>query len=240
MEEKVFPVTGKLRVFLGWLQNHGLLHFDSRGMGGVSQTFPFFHNYALTYAVSCWGNYTVKGSTPRYWQDRDSEFNQLPVYTTPAHPLHNPRFQLLTKMALNDFAMTPTRSEYKNRPNLSKVKCLDLYVSRKRDGYFFVVFVLDTSFVPPAVFRLGKRDTPMRAEWQEVSNPKIFFSTSPQQIIHCVNPLDVAGDFTGGQPEPMPPFLLMRDVCIANDYFLDTERGLVHVPNLVLRRLGIL
>jgi len=239
-------MTGKsinlngVRVYIGRLQNHGLVHFSSSEMNGVSQTFPYFHNSALNYAISGMENFISTGTVPAYALDWEGEFMRFPVYVLPAHPLHQPQYQLLNKATVDDVHMTPNCIERINSPSLMMVSYLDTYC-QPRGGFWTAAFVFEPDFNLPAVFRLGKRDTPIRAKWKLVENPVVFFSEDAVSVSHLVNPLDVAGDFQEGIPIAMPPHFLMNQVVIANDYFLQyNEKGSIHIPQIVLKRIHLL
>ena len=77
-----------VRVFAGRLYNHDYLWFSSNEISKVSITQPVLHNYALCYAISQRSYGAYLGSTPKYVEDPDGEFNAMPLYATPAHADH--------------------------------------------------------------------------------------------------------------------------------------------------------
>lgn len=228
-----------VRVFAGRLYNHDYLWFSSNEISKVSTTQPFLHNYALCYALSQRSHRFCVGSTPRYAVDADGEFDEMPLYASPAHASSVQR-TTITFNAVDSLTLTTGDSKRMNSPNLGKRVYLNLLwehpnVERPQLGYEFYVFTFD-SYLLPTVVRLGKKGTPIRARWEELHNAVAVFRERPQRPTHVVNPLDVSGRVVSYDPVSIPPHLLLRTVTLEQDWFVFSGRHAVHVPKRVISR----
>jgi CRISPR-associated protein Csc1 len=230
-----------VRVFAGRLYNHDYLWFSSNEISKVSTTQPFLHNYALCYALSQRSYRVCIGSTPKYVEDPDKEFGAMPLYATPAHASSVQR-TTITFNAVDSLTLTTGDSKQMNTPNLGKRVYLNLLWEqpdreRPQLGYEFYVFTFD-GYRLPSAFRLGKKGTPVRVRWEELSNAMAVFREQPQRPTHVVNPLDVSGRVVSYDPVSIPPHLLLRTVTLEQDWFVFNGRHAVHVPKRVIARAG--
>lgn len=242
MNEPIDLNARGVRLFHGRLYNHDYLWFSSNEISRVSTTQPFVHNYALCYALSLRSYGVYAGSSPCYVDDPDGEFNAMPVYATPARAAHVER-TTLTFNAVNDLSLTTGESGSLNTPTLGKRVCINLQwepleATRPRRGYECYIFTFD-NYTLPGAFRLGKKGAPVRARWQEITNPIAAFHASAMHPSHAVNPLDVSGRRETFDIIFMPPHTIMRDGTIADDWFVQSGHHCVHVPRRVLLRMGV-
>jgi len=234
-----------VRLFAGRLYNHDYLWFSSTEISKVSTTLPIIHNYALTYALASFSYAAYWGNTPRYMQD----LPQMPLYVTPAMS-ENTRRTTITYNAVDSLSLRTDVGPSVNTPNLGWRVYLDLmYESdntpKPAKGYTFYAFVFvkehEARFGdsrPQAVFRLGKKGTPVRVRWQEVTSPVAVFREEPTRPGHLVNPLDVGGQVRSFDVVNIPPHLLFRSVEIAGDWFIFGGGAPIHLPKTVRERIG--
>jgi CRISPR-associated protein Csc1 len=231
-----------VRLFAGRLYNHDYLWFSSNEISKVSATAPFLHNYALCYALAQRSHRTSIGSMPKYAVDAENEFGSMPLYPTPAQATNVER-TTITFNAVDALTLTTGDSKSMNTPNLGKRIYLNLQwesldLKRPRLGYEFYVFTFGDYRLPSA-FRLGKKGTPVRVRWNELSNAVALFREKSERPSHIINPLDVNGQITRYEPISIPPHLLMRSVTLEQDWFVFNEQHVVHVPRRVLARLNV-
>ena len=237
-----------VRVFVGRLYNHDYLWFSSNEISKVSTTQPILHNYALCYAISQRSYGVYLGSTPKYVEDPDGEFNSMPLYATPAHADHpdNISHTTITFNAVDSRTLTTGDSKSMNTPNLGKRVYIDpawesTEIERPEKGYQFYIFTFD-SYRPPGVARLGKKGASMRIRWEEVPQPVAIYREDEQSPTHPINPLDVNGHLVSYDPVMIPPHLLFRTATLAEDWWLFFSAGRVrhtiHLPKRVLNRIG--
>ena len=237
-----------VRVFAGRLYNHDYLWFSSNEISKVSTTQPILHNYALCYAISQRSYGIYLGSTPKYVEDPEGEFNAMPLYATPAHaisPEHVSR-TTITFNAVDSRTLTTGDSKSMNTPNLGQRVYIDPAwesegVERPEKGYQCYVFTFDNSR-PPAVVRLGKKGASMRIRWDEVPQPVAIYREDEQSPTHPINPLDVNGHLVSYEPVMIPPHLLFRTATLTEDWWLffnvGRTRHTIHLPKRVLNRTG--
>lgn len=231
-----------VRLYNGRLYNHDYLWFSSNEISKVSITQPVLHNYALSYALSQRSYRAYIGSAPRYAEDPDGEFGSMPLYATPAQTSLVQR-TTITFNALDELTLTTGDSKSMNTPNLGKRVYLNLLWEQQSGkqpklGYEFYVFVFGDYHLP-SVFRLGKKGTPVRVFWHEITNPIVLFRDQEVQPSHIVNPLDITGQLISYEPFSIPPHLLLRTVTIRADWFVFSGPHAVHVPKRVLARAGV-
>lgn len=232
-----------VRVFAGRLYNHDYLWFSSNEISKVSTTQPILHNYALCYALSQRSYGVYVGSTPKYVEDPDGEFGAMPLYATPAHAdAENVTRTTITFNAIDTRTLTTGDSKKLNTPNLGKRVYLDLQwegrdAERPRKGYTFYVFTFDR-YRLPGVVRLGKKGTPVRLRWEEISSPLALFREGQQRSTHLINPLDVNGRVVSYDPVMILPHLLLRTATLAEDWWVFRDRHAIQVPKRVLTRIG--
>lgn len=230
-----------VRVFAGRLYNHDYLWFSSNEISKVSTTLPILHNYALCYALSQRSYRTFVGSTPKYVEDAEGEFGAMPLYATPAFASQVQR-TTITFNAVDALTLTTGDSKTMNTPNMGKRVYLNLLwelrdAEKPQLGYEFYVFTFD-DYRLPRVFRLGKKGSPVRVRWEELSNAVAVFRDQSQRPSHVVNPLDVSGKMVSYEPIAIPPHLLLRNATLEQDWFVFSGRHAVHVPKRVLARAG--
>ena len=230
-----------VRVFAGRLYNHDYLWFSSNEISKVSTTLPILHNYALCYALSQRSYRTFVGSTPKYAEDAEGEFGAMPLYATPAFASQVQR-TTITFNAVDALTLTTGDSKTINTPNMGKRVYLNLLwelrdAEKPQLGYEFYVFTFD-DYRLPRVFRLGKKGSPVRVRWEELSNAVAVFRDQSQRPSHVVNPLDVNGKVVSYEPIAIPPHLLLRNVTLEQDWFVCSGRHAVHVPKRVLVPAG--
>ena len=237
-----------VRVFAGRLYNHDYLWFSSTEISKVSTTQPILHNYALCYAISQRSYGVCLGSTPKYVEDPDGEFNAMPLYATPAHA-NSPEYVSLTTITFNAVdsrTLTTGDSKSMNTPNLGKRVYIDpaweaTEAERPEKGYQFYVFTFDNSH-PPGVIRLGKKGASIRIRWEEVPQPVALYREDEQSPTHPINPLDVNGQLVSYNPVMIPPHLLFRTATLIEDWWLffnvGRARHTIHLPKRVLSRIG--
>lgn len=237
---KSIPISKRgVRLYHGRLYNHDYLWFSSNEISKVSITQPVLHNYALCYALSQRTYRTFVGSMPRYAEDPEGEFGSMPVYATPGQAIYTQR-TTVTFNALDELTLTTGDSKRMNTPNLGKRVYLNLLWEKPDNkrlelGYEFYVFVFG-DYRLPAVFRLGKKGTPVRVLWQELADVTAVLRDEAVQPTHIVNPLDVTGQLISYEPLSIPPHLLLKTVTIRDDWFVFAGRHVVHVPKRVLER----
>lgn len=230
-----------VRVFAGRLYNHDYLWFSSNEISKVVTTLPVLHNYALCYALSHRSYRVCTGSTPKYVEDAEGEFGAMPLYATPAQAKSVQR-TTITFNAIDSLTLTTGDSKAFNTPNLGKRVHLNL-VWEPHDaqcpqlGYEFYVFTFDGYNLPRA-FRLGKKGTPVRVRWEELSSAQAVLQEQPQRPTHVINPLDVSGQLVSYDPVAIPPHLLLRTATLQHDWFVLSGRHVVHVPKRVMARVG--
>lgn len=234
-----------VRLFAGRLYNHDYLWFSSTEISKVSTTLPVIHNYALTYALASFSYAAYWGNTPRYFED----LPQMPLYVTPAIS-ESARRTTITYNAVDSLSLRTDVGPSVNTPNLGWRVYLDpVYepadIPRPGKGYTFYAFVFVKEHEawfgnarPQAVFRLGKKGTPVRVWWQEVLNPVALFRQEPTRPGHLVNPLDVGGQVRSFDVISIPPHLLFRSVEIAGDWFIFGGGMPIHLPKIVRERMG--
>lgn len=232
-----------VRVFYGRLYNHDYLWFSSNEISKVSMTQPLLHNYALCYALAQKSYRIYIGSIPKYTENWEEEFSTIPVYATPGRAIQISR-TAITFNAVDSLTLTTGDSKRLNTPNLGKRVYIDpvwepLDLKHPEHGYEFYVFTFN-DYQLPSVFRLGKKGASVRVRWSEISNPISIFREQPQHPTHIVNPLDITGRLVSYDPISIPPHLLLRSVVLADDWFIFNSRHVVHVPKLVLKRVGCL
>lgn len=240
MSNSVLLKKQGVRLYHGRLYNHDYLWFSSNEISKVSITQPVLHNYALCYALSQRSYRAYIGSTPRYAEDPDGEFGNMPLYATPGQASFIQR-TTITFNALDELTLTTGDSKSMNTPNLGKRVYLNLLWeqqdSRRPElGYEFYVFVFNDYHLP-SVFRLGKKGSPVRVRWQELANATAIFREEAVQPSHIINPLDMAGQLISYEPFSIPPHLLLRTVTLRADWFIFSGRHVVHVPKRVLARM---
>src|SRR5207248_929723 len=155
---------------------------------------------------------TCVGSTPKYVEDPDTEFGELPLYTTPAEATSVQR-TMITFNAIDDLTLTTGDSKGMNTPNLGKRVYLNLLweardAERPQQGYGFYAFTFG-DYCLPSVCRVGKKGTPARVRWAELPNPLAMFRDEPQRPTHPVNPLDASGILRNYDIIAIPPHWLM-------------------------------
>lgn len=229
-----------IRLYHGRLYNHDYLWFSSNEISNVSITQPVLHNYALCYALSQRSYRAFTGSMPRYAEDPKGEFGTMPLYATPGQASNIQR-TTITFNALDELTLTTGDSKKMNTPNLGKRVYLNLLweqqdIRRPELGYEFYVFVFN-DYRLPSVFRLGKKGTPVRVWWEELSNARAVFREDAVQPSHLINPLDIAGRLISFEPISIPPHLLLRTATLKEDWFIFSGRHIVHVPKRVLARM---
>lgn len=234
-----------VRLFAGRLYNHDYLWFSSTEISKVSTTLPVIHNYALTYALASFSYAASWGNMPRYLND----LPRMPLYATPA-ACEVARRTTLTYNAVDSLSLRTDVGPSVNTPNLGWRVYLDpIYessdTSKPTKGYAFYAFVFVKACEavfgdsrPQAVFRLGKKGTPVRVRWQEVTNPVAVFRDEPTRPGHLVNPLDVSGQVKSFDLVNIPPHLLFRRVEIAGDWFIFGTGAPIHLPKTVRERIG--
>lgn len=230
-----------VRVFAGRLYNHDYLWFSSNEISKVSTTLPILHNYALCYALSQRSHRICVGSTPKYAEDANGEFDAMPLYATPAFASQVQR-TTITFNAVDALTLTTGDSKTMNTPNMGKRVYLNLLwelrdTEKPQLGYEFYVFAFD-DYRLPRVFRLGKKGSPVRVRWEELPNAVAVFREQSQRPSHVVNPLDVNGKLISYEPISIPPHLLLRNVTLDQDWFVFSGRHAVQVPKRVLTRIG--
>lgn len=239
LDKTTVKLAGKVRVFAGQLYNHDYLWFSSTEISQTSTTWPFLHNYALSYALSQFERSSFLGSVPTY----ESDLNQMPLYTTPA-VASNVKTTLITYNALDSITMRTDIGPNVNTPKLGKRRYLDpVYEDQEIEkpdfGYSFYAFTFGGE-MPRSVFRLGKKGCSVRVRWSEIEWATAEWSDEPVRPSHPVNPLDVGGKIVRFDPVLLPPHLLMRVADIQGDWFV--RRGgkhLIHVPKRVAARVGL-
>jgi CRISPR-associated protein Csc1 len=230
-----------VRVFAGRLYNHDYLWFSSNEISKVSTTQPILHNYALCYALSQ-GSYRVCiGSTPKYVEDPNGEFDAMPLYATPAHATNVTR-TTITFNAVDTLTQTTGDSKTLNTPNWGKRVYLDPVwegadVERPCRGYEFYVFTFG-GYSLPSVVRLGKKGAAARVRWDEIPSPVAMWREGQHRSSHPINPLDVNGLVVSYDPITIPPHLLLRTAALAEDWWVFSGRHAIHVPKRVLTRVG--
>lgn len=230
-----------VRVFAGRLYNHDYLWFSSNEISKVSTTQPILHNYALCYALSQRSYRVCIGSTPKYVEDPDGEFNAMPLYTTPAHSTNITR-TTITFNAVDSLTLTTGDSKKVNTPNLGKRVYLDPIwegadEQRPSKGYTFYAYTFD-DYCLPSVIRIGKKGAPVRVWWREIPSPVALFRKDPQRPTHPINPLDVNGRVVSYVPIMIPPHLLLQTALLKEDWWVFNEAHAIHVPKRVLTRIG--
>lgn len=229
-------LAGRVRVFAGRLYNHDYLWFSSNEISKVSATLPVLHNYALCYALSGFERGVAWGSVPHYTED----LAQMPLYVTPAAA----DFVERTTITFNALDSLTLRTDVKpnvNTPDLGKRVYLNLMyegigVERPESGFRFYAFIFDGS-EPRSVTRLGKKGCPMRVRWEEIERPVARFVEDIRRPSHPVNPLDVAGRPVRFDAIQVPPHLLLRLAEIQGDWFIERGLHVIHVPQIVMRRI---
>lgn len=234
-----------VRLFAGRLYNHDYLWFSSTEISKISTTLPVIHNYALAYALASFSYAVYWGNTPRYIQD----LPQMPLYVTPAMS-ENARRTTITYNAVDSLSLRTDVGPSVNTPNLGWRVYLDLmYESgntpKPAKGYTFYAFVFvkehEARFGnsrPQSVFRLGKKGTPVRIRWYEVSNPVAVFREEATRPGHPVNPLDISGQIKAFDVVSIPPHMVFRIAEIANDWFIFGGGAPIHLPKTVRERIG--
>ena len=230
-----------VRVLAGRLYNHDYLWFSSNEISKLSATQPVIHNYTLCYALSHRSYGVYVGSTPKYIEDPDSEFNAMPLYATPAYTETVSR-TTITFNALDELTLTTGDSKTINTPNLGKRVYLDPIweqwnSERPKKGYQFYVFVFD-KYRLPGVIRLGKKGSSVRISWKEIPQPVALFREEQQRPTHLINPLDINGKLISFDPVIIPPHFLFRTPTIAEDWWIFSEGHTIQVPKRVLMRSG--
>lgn len=243
--EPIRLVDYGVRLFAGRLHNHDYLWFSSTEISKVSTTLPVIHNYALTYALASFSYAAFCGNMPRYLDD----LPQMPLYATPAAS-EGARRTTLTYNAVDSLSLRTDVGPSVNTPNLGWRVYLDpVYESsdapKAFKGYTFYVFVFVRAHEavfgdsrPQAVFRLGKKGTPVRVRWQEIMNPIAVFREEPTKPGHFVNPLDVGGQVRSFDVVNIPPHLLFRSVEIVEDWFIFGSGAPIHLPKTVRERIN--
>lgn len=230
-----------IRLYRGVFYNHDFLYFASSDVDGVAVTYPIIHNYALSYAVSQRTYGISQGGMAYYALDREQELRSLPVYTTPASPLHPPKTRTFTISAFDDLRAASTSIKTVNSPTVGQIEVLDICYRTKatqQSGFLFYAFVVDPHYHLPGVFRLGKKGASIRATWEEIKNPVAKRQPYPVQLAHPVNPMDVQGELDAYQLLPMRPHLLLTQAWIKNEWVIWADHQAIHFPKLLQQAIA--
>lgn len=234
-----------VRLFAGRLYNHDYLWFSSTEISKVSTTLPVIHNYALTYALSSFSYSVFLGNMPRY----STDLPRMPLYATPA-ACEVAQSTKLTYNAVDSLSLRTDIGPSVNTPNLGWRIYIDPMYERSNTikpskGYQFYVFIFTKEHElvfgdsqPQTVFRLGKKGSPVRVRWQEISNPLAVFRNEPTRPGHLVNPLDVSGKIKSFDLVNIPPHMLFRRPEITDDWFIFGADAPIHLPKTVRERIG--
>lgn len=169
---------------------------------------------------------------------------QMSLYATPADVLsRNNPFIGRVKLTWNAI---DTRTQSTQDPNFVK---RNTPMTGKRvvvapmTRFSFYVFSFDDSR-PPGAIRLGKKRSPCRVRYTEISTPiarRVAETFAPS---HLVNPLDVSGKIEAFNVISIPPHILLRNARLRNDYVILHAEGrsyhVVHVPKRVLARIEVI
>lgn len=212
------------------------LWFASFEWAGDSETAPFLHSYALSFALG--GHDRVfAGTVPRYEED----LAELPVYCTPARILEG-RIGPVGRRGLRvaQVSTTFTFNSVDEPTQLTQALGIGDKVNDPKIGrrqvlvpglrFEFVAFTRD-SFRLPRVTRLGKKRSPVVIERVEPVSGTVFRGTASPD--HALNPLDVAGRVLRYVPVAIPPHLVYDRAEIEEDEFIRAGNRAIHVPKRV-------
>lgn len=218
-----------IHVYAGQLFHHDYLWFSSFEIAKTTRTAPIVHNYALSYAVSCYSYGIYHGSSPSY----DADLAAMDVYTTPARPgaSHQFGWTRLTQNAIDSRTHRTEGPRGINSPALGWRVVLNpcWETGSFHTGFEFYAFVKGDGNLP-SVIRLGKKGCPVRLRWRPMVTTIARRSATPVQPTHAVNPLDIQGTIVSYEPVSIPPHLVFREAQIADDWFIFEGSDLIHVP----------
>ncbi|MCK4260566.1 MAG: type I-D CRISPR-associated protein Cas5/Csc1 [Halanaerobiales bacterium] len=214
-----------VRLFRCKMIAHDYLWFASFDVSGVALTERVVHNYALSYALNRYDRGLMKQSPPEYEKD----LSNMDIYATPAWG-YQVATTTFTYNALDTKTLRTDALEKRNTPKLGKKTMID-------PGSQFSFYIFTLSNQPPGLIRLGKKRSPMRLNYWEMSNPVAIFSEKEVLIDHLVNPLDLQGDIVQFRPIQIPPFLILADIKVKNDWVIKLGPKYVHLPVKIFEKV---
>jgi len=134
-------------------------------------------------------------------------------YALPARAIEYKKVSI-TYNALDTKTLKTDQYPKKNTPNLGKKILITPY-----SKFEFYLFSLSGKR-PIGLIRIGKKRSLARIKWEEIMHPVVFYQDREFSVNHLVNPLDIQGNLSNYNIVRIPPFLLLKDAKIKNDWII--------------------
>ncbi|MCK8825370.1 type I-D CRISPR-associated protein Cas5/Csc1 [Fuchsiella alkaliacetigena] len=216
-----------IRLFECEMTLHDYMWFSSYDASSMSSTEAVIHNFALSYAVSRYDRGIVSNRGPTY--ERDLE--QMDFYASPAKSIDYKKITL-TYNALD--TKTLRTDEYNSKKNTPKLGQKTMVTPMSK----FEFYLYSWGEEPTGLIRIGKKRALARISWKEIEEPLAFYQEDSFEVNHLVSPLDVTGEFERYNMIRIPPFLLLKDVKMKEDWIIKDGSNIIHLPRRILAEVG--
>lgn len=223
-----------IRLFYCQMILHDYLWFASYDASSLASTEAVIHNFALSYAVSRFDRSIMHNDSPRY----DKDLAEMDFYAMPAQAIE---YKKITQTYNALDAKSWRTDELKAKKNTPKLGKKNMITPLSKFDFYLYSWGKE----PAGIIRLGKKRSQIRLKWREIYNPVAYFNDDSYNVDHIVNPLDVSGKVQKYEIVRIPPFLLLKNVELKNDWYIEDKnkeincrKRIVHLPEKILTEVG--